>query len=75
MAAMKESFSSHADPELLASLREIADDEGREFHYVLEDAMRAFVESHAETKPRAYVMEHFRASVEKNRKLGKLLAQ
>ena len=75
MVAMKESFSSRADPELLASLREIADDEGREFHYVLEDAMRAFVESRAETKPRAYVMDHFRASVEKNRKLGKLLAQ
>jgi len=75
MVATKENFSSHADPELLASLREIADNEGREFHYVLEDAMRAFVESHAETKPRAYVMDHFRASVEKNRKLGKLLAQ
>ena len=75
MAATKENFSSHADPELLASLREIADNEDRQFQSVLEDAIRAFVESHAETKPRAYVMEHFRASVEKNRRLGKLLAQ
>ena len=75
MVTTKESFSGHADSELLASLREIADNEGREFQYVLEDAIRAFVESYSETKPRAYVMEHFRASVEKNRKLGELLAQ
>ena len=75
MVTTKESFSGYADPELLASLREIADNEGRQFQSVLEDAIRAFVESHPETKPRAYVMEHFRASVERNRKLGKLLAQ
>ena len=75
MVAMKEKFSSHVDPELLAALREIADNEGRQFQSVLEDAIRAFIESHAETKPRAYVMGHFRASVEKNRKLGELLAQ
>ena len=75
MVAAKESFSSHADPELLASLRKIADHEGRQFQSVLEDAIRDFVESHPETKPRAYVMGHFRASVEKNRRLGKLLSQ
>ena len=75
MVAMKENFSSQADPELLVAMREIAEDEGREFQCVLEDAMRAFVESHAEARPRAYVMKHFRASVEKNRRLGELLAQ
>lgn len=92
MVATKEGFSGHADPELLASLREIANNQGREFQYVLEDAIRAFVESYAElnvrsghfssippemfqSKPRNSVMKHFHESVEKNRRLGELLAR
>jgi hypothetical protein len=75
MRIPREKFSSQAQTELLAAMREIARKEGRQFQAVLEDAMREYIESHGQEKPRASVLAHFQASVEKNRRLGKLLAQ
>ena len=75
MAIRREKFSSQADPDLLASLRALAKQDGRHFQAVLEDAMRDYIESRAQEKPRAAVMAHFQASVEKNRELVKLLAK
>ena len=75
MTIRREKFSSQADPELLATLREIARNEGRQFQAVLEDAIRDYIENRDYEKPRASVMAHFQSSVEKNRRLGKLLAQ
>ncbi len=75
MATVREKFSSQASPELLARMREIARKEGRHFQAVLEDAMRGYIESNAQEKVRPEVMAHFQASVEKNRRLGELLAK
>lgn len=75
MTAQREKFSSQADPELLSAIREIARKEGRHFQAVLEEAMRDYIESHAHEKPRSSVMSHFQSSVERNRRLGKLLAK
>jgi hypothetical protein len=74
MVAAREKFSSQASPELLAGMREIARTEGRQFQAVLEDAMRSYLESKAQGKVRPEFMAHFRASVERNRRLGELLA-
>ena len=81
MVARREKFSSQAAPELLAAVREIARQDGRRFQAVLEDALRQYIQDrespkdHAKEKVRPEVMAHFRASVEKNRRLGELLAQ
>ena len=75
MTTRREKFSSQADPQLLATLREVARSEGRQFQAVLEDAMRTYIESCTQQRSRDSVMAHFRASVEKNRLLGKLLAE
>ena len=75
MAKPREKFSSQVDPDLLAALRSLAKQDGRHFQAVLEDAMRDYIESRAQEKPRAAVMAHFQASVEKNQRLGKLLAE
>ncbi len=75
MATTREKFSSQATPELLAGMRQAAQDEGRHFQAVLEDAMRGYLESKAQTKVRPEVMAHFRASLERNRRLYELLAQ
>ena len=75
MATNRERFSCEVDSDLLAALRTIADREGRKFEDVLEDAMRDYIEARAQEAPRAYVMAHFRASLNKNRELGKLLAE
>ena len=68
-------FSSQADVDLLAALRTLAKQDGRPFEYVLEEAMRVYTASRDQSVPRASVMAHFRASLEKNRELGKLLAE
>ena len=81
MVARREKFSSQAAPELLAAVREIARQDGRHFQAVLEDALRQYIQDREGTKGdtqekvRPEVMVHFRASVEKNRRLYELLAQ
>lgn len=75
MATTRKKFASQADAELLELMREVAREEGRHFQAVLEDAMRLYLENRKGQAPRARVMADFRASVERNRRLGKLLAK
>ncbi len=71
----RKKFSSQVSPELLAAIRDLARREGRQFDAVLEDALKEYLENRAAGKPRASVMAPFRASVERNRRLGELLAE
>ena len=75
MVVSREKFSSQASPELLAAVREIAQQDGRHFQAVLEDAMSSYIEAREQQKVRPEVMAHYRASLERNRKLYELLAQ
>ncbi len=75
MTIKREKFSSQADAELLATLRELAKKDGRHFQAVLEDAIRDYIENRTHEKPRAAVKAHFQASVVRNRRLGELLAR
>ncbi len=75
MIAPRKKFSSQADPELLAAMRQIARTDGRQFQAVLEDAMSHYIESRANQRVRPEVMAHFQASLEKNRRLGELLGK
>ena len=75
MAVSREKFSSQVSPGLLGRMREIARKEGRHFQAVLEEAMREYIENRAREKPRDSVMAHFQASVERNRRLGEMLAK
>lgn len=72
---VREKFSSQASPELLEEMRKVARDEGRHFQSVLEDAMREYLDNREQQRVRPEVMAHYRASVEKNRRLAELLAQ
>ena len=71
--ASRRKFASQADAELLERLRAVAQAEGRHFQAVLEDAIREYLERR--DAPRTQVLAHFRASVERNRRLGDLLAK
>ena len=75
MVATREKFSSQAPPDLLAAMREIARNDGRHFQAVLEDAMRDYIEGRTQSNVRPEMMAHFHASLEKNRRLGELLAE
>ena len=59
----KEKFSSQADPQLLAALRGIAVEEGRQFQAVLDDALSQYVEAKKSGKPRRHVLEAFETSM------------
>ena len=74
-AGQRVEFSSEAKPELLASMREIARSDGRHFQAVLEDAMASYIESRAQHRIRPEVIAHYRASLERNRLLYKLLSR
>ena len=75
MVATREKFSSQAAPELLSAMREIARIEGRHLQAVLEDAMTSYIETRRQQNVRPEVMAHFHASLERNRRLGELLAK
>ena len=75
MVAYRKKFSSQASPELLEAVRKVARERGISFRAALEDAMREYVESRDQSKVRPEVMAHYRASLEKNRRLAELLAQ
>ena len=75
MVATREEFSSQAPPELLAAMRGIALKEGRQFEDVVEDAMWEHLKSKLGPDVRPEVMAHYYASLERNRRLGELLAQ
>ena len=75
MSSPRKKFSSQVAPELLDAMREVAREEGRHFQAVLEEAMREFIDNRLRQKPRTEVMAHFQASVERNRRLGEMLAR
>ena len=75
MVATREKFSSQAAPELLSAMREIARMEGRQLQAVLEDAMNTYIETRRQQNVRPEVMAHYRASLERNRRLYELLAK
>ncbi len=75
MVATREKFSSQASPVLLSKIREIARSDGRHFQAVLEDAISVYIESRTQQNVRPEVMAHYRASLERNRRLYELLAQ
>ena len=75
MATTKEQFSGHAAPELLAAMRSIAQAKGCDFEAALEEAMQEYVVNQSADKVQPEAVTHFRASLERNRRLYELLAQ
>ena len=75
MGVQRVKFSSQAAQELLWAMRKIARSEGRQFQAVMEEAMEAYIANRTRERPRPEVMAHFRASVERNRRLMELLAE
>ena len=77
VATAKEQFTSRAAPELLAAMREIAREEGRDFDAILEEAIWLYIAKWRVNQPgvRPEVIAHYRDSLERNRKLMELLAQ
>lgn len=56
-------------------MREIARSEGRQFQAVMAEALEAYIADRNRERPQPELMAHFRASVERNRRLMELLAE
>jgi len=57
MTVLREKFSSQLDAQLLASVRNYAQVNGRQLQSVLEEALSEYLERHLKDRPRAHVME------------------
>ena len=75
MAHVREKFATQVDKDLLAEIRKIAKDEGRQLQSVIEDALRAHVEERSKAKPRRHVMDAYRSSVPRYSGLYEKLAK
>lgn len=71
----REKFSSQAAPEVLAALREIAQQQGRQFQAVLDEALRDYIERRQAERPRRHVMASFAASLDEFDSLYRELAK
>jgi predicted transcriptional regulator len=59
----KVKFATQADPELLAALRKIAGEEGRQLQSLVDEALREYVERKQGTAPRKHVMQALQAGI------------
>ena len=53
----KVKFATQADPEVLAALRKIAGDEGRQLQALVDEALRDYIEQKQGNAPRKRVMQ------------------
>jgi predicted transcriptional regulator len=72
---VREKFSSQASPEVLASLRQIAETQGRQFQAVLDEAMREYIDRQQKERPRRHAMAAFASSLDEFDALYRELAK
>jgi hypothetical protein len=74
-STVREKFSSQAAPDLLASLRQLAESQGRQFQSILEEAMRDYLDRAQKERPRRHVMASFASSLDEFDSLYRDLAK
>ncbi len=73
--AVREKFSSHAAPEVLAALRQIAEAQGRQFQAVLDEALCEYIDRQQQQRPRRRVTAAFVSSLDEFDDLYRELAK
>jgi hypothetical protein len=75
MAEPREKFATQVDPALLAAVRSLARQEGRQLQALVEEALADLLEKRKNTRPRAHVMAAYQGSHEKYATLYQKLAR
>ena len=75
MSVNREKFATQVDTEVLAAIRKLADEEGRQIQVLVEEALSDLIEKRKQTRPRPHVMAAYLASHEKYAELYKKLAK
>jgi hypothetical protein len=75
MPEIREKFATQVDAEVLAQVRELAKNEGRQIQALVDEALLDLIEKHRKSRPRAHVMATYQASHSRFADLYKKLAQ
>lgn len=62
MGTERQKFATQVEADLLAEIRKVAEDDGRQLQAVVEDAFRAYLEERRGEKPRRHIMAHYDGS-------------
>jgi hypothetical protein len=72
---LREKFATQVNSEILASVRALAQSEGRQLQALVDEALTDLLEKRKNSRPRAHVMAAYQASHEKYSELYKQLAK
>jgi len=71
----REKFATQVNSEILAALRSLAQEEGRQLQALVDEALADLIEKRKQARPRAHVMSAYLASHDKFAPLYKKLAE
>lgn len=71
----REKFATQVDTAILAAVRTLAQDEGRQIQALVDEALADLIEKHRKARPRPHVMAAYLGSHEKFGSLYKKLAE
>jgi hypothetical protein len=74
-APAREKFATQVNAEILATLRALAQQEGRQLQALVDEALADLIEKRRQGRPRAHVMAAYQASHGKYAQLYKKLAE
>ena len=75
MPVEREKFATQVDKDVLAAIRRIARDEGRQLQVIVEEALKAHIERRARASARPHVMQAYAASLPRFGSLYEKLAK
>ena len=68
-------FASQLPPVLLASLKDVAREEGKQLQSVLEEAVKLYLEQRSQARPRVHVLDTLEVSMAEHDALYRELAK
>ena len=63
MLIEREKFATQIDRQVLANIRQIAREEGRQLQVIVEEALKAHIEQRARSAARPYVIQAYQSSL------------
>ena len=75
MSQIREKFATQVNAEVLATIRAIAEKEGRQLQALVDEALMDLIEKRKNARPRPHVMGAYLASHDKYAELYKKLAR